>query len=116
MSDTRHRRSMLATVENPRRNLDTLVEQQIHVGHWDLALRYVPDQTILDVHASRKYFEQLRLDYTLDLPAVAFEDINSELVPRWLALHAHAGDSIMVLQESRPNWENPALLACLKPW
>jgi hypothetical protein len=116
MTDPRQRRALLATAENPRRTRDMLLEHQLRIGPHEAALRYVPDHLVLDIAGSRPYFDALGGLSGSELALAAFEDINSELVPRWLALRVGGNAVAVVLQEARPTWANPALLACLRPW
>lgn len=119
MNDPRERRAALALTVNPRRTLDLAVEQRLTLPGTGILLRYVPDQHLLEPAACGGYVGQLGATDWPNLSALAcavFEDINSELVPRWLALLAARGDERVVLQETRPNWSNPDLLACLQPW
>jgi hypothetical protein len=118
-ADTRERRALLSLAENPRRTLDMLVLQRLDLGAATVDLRYVPDQSILQPQGCAAYLARLRaVDWPSPqaLAATLFEDVNSELVPRWLAARLSAEQIQVVLQDARPNWSNPALLACLTPW
>jgi hypothetical protein len=116
MSDPRQRRALLATAENPRRGRDLLVEHAFAVAGQPVTLRYVPDLLLLDAAASRPYFEALGDLRGAELAVTLFEDLASELVPRWLALRAGDAAGAVVLQEARATWSNPALLSLIKPW
>lgn len=116
MTDPRQRRALLATAENPRRTRDMLLEHALRIAAPGASLRYVPDQLVLDLAASQPYFDALGGLSGIELALTLFEDINSELVPRWLALRVGGDAGHVVLQEARSTWSNPALLGCLRPW
>ena len=116
MSDPRQRRGLLATADNPRRSRDLLVQHAIDVAGQPVALRYVPDLLLLDVEACAPYFEALQELHAAELAVTMFEDLASELVPRWMALRAGGDAAAVLLHEQRATWSNPALLALLKPW
>lgn len=117
------RRARLRVDANPSATLDYLnvLEGNAHCADAHLTLRYVPDKQILLPVSFNEYLSALSVsaDESLERLAVAvLEDINNEVVPRWVQIAARrtadTGDTQTILIEDRqPKWENPALLARL---
>lgn len=126
----RERRRMLLTSPNPRPGLNYLgLHRQTLPGDAlpagmpapaTIAFRFVPDRLILDAEALRRYGTELAAqEWTSPeaLAAAIFDDLNNELVPRWLNLRLDAGDSHrVVLEDRQPGWETPHLLDRLEVW
>ena len=126
----RERRRMLLTSPNPRPGLNylglhrqTLPDVALPAGMpapLTIAFRFVPDRLILDAQALPQYGVVLAAqEWTSPeaLAAAAFDDLNNELVPRWLNLRLDAGDSHrVVLEDRQPGWETPHLLDRLEVW
>ena len=85
-----------------------------------VAFRFVPDRLILDAEALPRYGVVLAAQAWASpesLAAAIFDDLNNELVPRWLNLRLDAGDSHrVVLEDRQPGWETPHLLDRLEVW
>lgn len=117
------RRSRLAIDANPSAVLDylNLLEGNAQRADAHITLRYVPDKQILSPVAFNEYLAALDNFATESLECLAvaiLEDINNEVVPRWVQIVARrtaaTDDTQTVLIEDRqPKWDNPALLARL---
>lgn len=110
---------------NPRGDLDYVVaiESAAPRAHCRVVLRYVPDKLLVDSRSLTDYLNALA---PLDEPAperLAFallDDINNEIVPRWLqiAVFAETDDmpaQTVIVVDRQPNWDNPAILSALPP-
>jgi len=91
-----------------------------------LCLRYVPDRLILAGAAVEAYLAALGSEPwgSLEaLAAAALEDLNNELVARWLHLTVRVEHRAgkrheahrVTLEDRQPGWDNPELLARLAP-
>ena len=126
----RERRQRLLTSPNPRPGLNYLgLHRQTLPGDAlpagmpapvTVAFRFVPDRLILDAEALPRYGVVLAAQAWASpesLAAAIFDDLNNELVPRWLNLRLDAGDSHrVVLEDRQPGWETPHLLDRLEVW
>lgn len=126
------RRGHLATRANPSPGLDFVVTHGAKLrieglpGQVALTLRYVPDRLVVAPEAFEAYLAALSGEHWCCLEEVAaavLEDLNNQLVARWV--HAtlgvqpgpgrfHEAHRVM-LEDRQPGWDNPALLARLKP-
>lgn len=126
------RRGHLAVAPNPSPGSDYVVT---HLGRLGIAgqaseaalcLRYVPDRLILAGDAVEAYLAALgdqRWGSLEELAATAFDDLNNELVARWLHLSLsvergaanHHQAHRVTLEDRQPGWDNPDLLARLAP-
>ncbi len=127
--DPASRREQIAVTLNPRRATDYLVEfnallppvrlTDTRVEGLRLDVRYVPDKVLYDVALRGPYLGALSSELWQgmeDLAANIFDDLNNELVPRWLNLRFGSNDGMVVMFEERqPLWDNPALLARIAP-
>lgn len=126
----RERRQLLLTSANPRPGLDYLgLHRQMLPADVlpagtpvpvTIAFRFVPDRLILGAEALPRYGAVLASqDWTSPeaLAAAVFDDLNNELVPRWLNMRLDAGDSHrVVLEDRQPGWDTPHLLERLEIW
>ncbi len=124
--DPSDRRKHLLTEPNPDNHLDYVVSLTGQAplmggGHARAALLYVPDKSILKAGSLARYLETLaELSWgSLEEVAVTVrDDINNEVVPRWLQItvSAPAGEHShgVVLEDRQPRWDNPALLSRLR--
>ncbi len=124
------RRRMLLTSPNPRPGLDYLGlhRQTLPADALPpempalvmLTFRFVPDRLILATDALPPYGSVLASqDWTSPeaLATAAFDDLNNELVPRWLNLRVDVGDGHrVVLEDRQPGWDTPHLLDRLEVW
>jgi hypothetical protein len=126
------RRGHLLTRPNPSPGLDYVVT---HLGRLRLAgqapeialcLRFVPDRLILAGDAVEAYLAALGDESwgsLEDLATAALEDLNNELVARWVHLtlgiehgsRQHHEAHRVTLEDRQPGWDNPELLARLTP-
>lgn len=113
------RREALATVPSPDSRHDFLVELRGEpLPGSRLLIRMVPDRLILEASGFAAYlahpFDGLSSPEAL---AVAIlDDLNNELVPRWVEVTVERDDPLphrVVIEDRQPTWDNPALLARL---
>ena len=127
------RRGHLSVRPNPSPGLDYVITHEgCFVARGQTAeiafgLRYVPDRLILASAAVEAYLGALSGDSWSSLEAIAaaaLEDLNNELVARWVHLTLgveHGAGSRhqthrVTLEDHQPGWDNPGLLARLEPW
>lgn len=133
----RERRGLLTTRDNPSAKLDYLVTVTTAItttltamGKPDddplaaavaVRLRYVPDRMLLARASLDTYFGRLASRPWPDLESlgvVAMEDLNSELIPRWLhltlAITIGGGEHAVTLEDRQPRWDNAKLLQRLE--
>jgi len=123
-----HRRDKIITLANKRENLDYVVarREQIpstmiagsKVADIDLHLHYVPDRYILSPNDGISiYLNELTGENWAapeELAQAILDDLNNELVPRWLRLQFMVGDGHgLILEDRKPNWRNEGLLSRL---
>ena len=121
------RRRALATEENPAPALDYLVEigGRVSERSFSIHLRYIPDKLLLAPRSFDAYLSGLSRQ-TDDRPETAAltiaDDVNNEVVPRWVQVEVTAGGSgavpaqaghRVVVEDRQPNWDNPLLMARL---
>jgi 7-cyano-7-deazaguanine reductase len=124
------RRNLISAHANTSLALDyvtTFSGQISHSNGPDIAtikvdVRYVPDKLVMDMNSLPDYLQRLNdlAQHPLEkLAGVILEDLNNELVPRWLHVTAAVGDTAnpvrhsVAFEDRQPNWDNPALLARL---
>jgi len=125
-SDPLRRRAVLRLRDNARERIDFVVTLAtplpVPVGpaaadpSARLTLRYVPDREILEPACLDDYLAQLAAEDWAgpeDLAATLFDDVNNQLVPRWLHLALTAGAVRIDLHDRQPEWDNPGLLSML---
>jgi len=128
--DMRTRREPLATITSPGNRVDFVVSLSGRVAHplhpapLAVAIRYVPDKWILSPAAFLGYLKNLETPELTSLEAVGvavLDDINNEVVPRWVQVAVRcAADGSgghethgVLLEDRQPRWDNPALLSRL---
>ena len=119
-----NRRTLLIVETNPAVMLDYLnflsgsgCDANAHI-----TLRYVPDKLTLTPASFSDYLAALADFSTEPLERLAIailEDINNELVPRWVQITAVRDNDIepghrVLIEDRQPKWDNPALLARLE--
>ncbi|HEC91173.1 MAG TPA: hypothetical protein ENI55_05855 [Alphaproteobacteria bacterium] len=123
--DFLQRRGHLAVSPNPdpAKEYVATIEGSMGAGKIDVALRYVPDRDILDPAAFVAYLEVLggmAWDSLEQTAVTIIDDINNEVVPRWARIvistkeDEAAGAHSVLLEDSQPEWDNPALISRLK--
>jgi hypothetical protein len=88
-----------------------------------LSLRYVPDRTVLDAPSWDRYTAALDpADAPETLAVAVLDDINNELVPRWVQVvverthptaEAGAPRHHVVVEDAQPDWIDNGILARL---
>jgi len=121
--DLNERRSLLASRDNPNKALDYIVtlEALSPDKTTRMSLRYIPDRLILQSDSFAPYIQALfnnGAQSIEDHAATLVEDINNELVTRWVqvvAFEDKGQDSqhSVVLEDRQPQWNNPHLLSRL---
>lgn len=116
------RRELLAVAANPAPRLDYLValvgDLAGELGEVRLTVRYVPDRLILAPPAFVAYLAALGGAEWPSLEALAaavLDDLNNELVARWVQVAAEAEAAaglrhVVVLEDRQPRWDNRVLL------
>ena len=129
--DIHKRRALLICDRNPDIKLDYVISITGHMANSGevnssfIHLRYVPDKTILKPASFGRYLDALGTMKwkTLEEGAAAIlNDINNELVTRWLQLSISAPNQVhhgidrheVMLEDCQPNWDNVGLLSRLK--
>jgi len=126
VSDPSRRRAALRLADNPRSQIDYVItldfaaagraQAPVAAPSGRFRLRYVPDRDILEPACTDAYLAELAGHDWPDaatLAAAVFDDLNNQLVPRWLHLGMIDGDVRIDLYDCQPHWDNPGLLACL---
>lgn len=130
--NAKERRSHLAGEPNPDPRLDYVVEIKAEVAtagggraQAAVVLRYVPDRQVIKPGSFGQYLrvlEGLGLATLEALAAVILDDLNNELVCRWVqvtlstATTVHPGiqSHAVVIEDRQPSWDNPGLLSRLR--
>ena len=115
------RRALLKTVSNSNQTSDFLVllEAPCCEGRVQILIQYVPDRLILPERILQPYLAALpqgQCDQLEKLALTILEDVNNELVPRWVQIVAseevpQQGAHRVLVEDRQPNWGNQALLA-----
>ena len=125
MNDSRDRRALLPTRQNEHTSLDFVVSVEFSLalpvarGEGRLMVRYVPDRLLLSTEDLAPWLTRIEAaePHEIEQSAVmVLDDLNSELVPRWIQVLVRTHEEGEVLVEDRqPDWDNASLLAGLKP-
>ena len=111
------RRARLKTEPNPARKLDYLVGLAHGLDDGTrVEVRYVPDKRVLTEGVFADYVTAISRDGAAAIEAQAatlLDDLNNELVPRWIAVSVARGGHRVLCEDRQPNWDNPSLLARL---
>ena len=127
MLDLRERRLLLNTIPNPSGRLDYVVSIEGSMdlpaphGSVTMSLRYIPDRDVLNPDCLALYYREISGAEWGSLEEVAvtlLDDINNEVVPRWLSVALLRRDMAtserekhgVVLEDRQPRWDNPRLL------
>ena len=120
------RRQHLQTQANPNPKVDYLSVVRDTVGGDEISvlLRYVPDKLVMPPTAFTAY---LKAFHTADFHSLEtfaltlLEDINNEVVPRWVEITVtqsssgwSPGHSVTVVDQ-QPRWNNTGLLSRIAP-
>lgn len=116
------RRSRLETIPNPNAAIDYLCGLSAHAQDDSaiIHIRYVPDKLLLPTQSFGHYLHDLHLapETSLEeLALVILDDINNEVVPRWVQIRVDADDKSLdrghrtLIEDRQPRWDNKALLA-----
>lgn len=125
--DLWQRRAVLDPETNPDRNVDFVSflggAMTARGGNVGITLRYVPDALILrpgDFSAYLKALETVDWPSHENLATTILQDINNELVPRWIQVVTRLGDldgvpeHRVLVEDRQPQWNNASLLAHLE--
>lgn len=111
------RRAHLVFRPNPARKIDSLnmIAGRIPATQVTVVLRYVPGKHFLEHRSFYRYLTDLlpvAKEGIEELAHVILDDLNNELVPRWLEIIVELDGGNKVLVEDRqPGWDNPSLLS-----
>lgn len=118
------RRETLETRSNPQTGLDYLVAIDAAASpERAIRLRYVPDKLLLRPDAFDTYLTALMASGETpaeELALTIIEDINNEVVPRWVQVRIDKtangqiqGSSAygVLIEDRQPNWDNPQIIA-----
>lgn len=117
------RRALLLTDANPGQALDYLNMLSGNAGSAvRITMRYVPDKLTLRPAAFSAYLdclEALAAQPLEQLAIAALEDINNEVVPRWVQILAERDGDLtanhrVLVEDRQPKWDNAALLGRLE--
>ncbi len=124
--DLRERRSLLSSTPNPDRRLDYVcvlgsdLTLSIAATPLKFRIRYVPDRVILTPESLSAYLEKVAKDHwdsLEDFSVTVLNDINDELVARWIEVYLTSEDGEkhhdVVLEERQPEWQDKGLLSRL---
>ncbi|MEO0393408.1 MAG: hypothetical protein AAF213_09185 [Pseudomonadota bacterium] len=124
--ELRARRGLLRSVSSPATGHDYLIDLHIVLrlasrpDALDLRLRYVPDRDLVDndqLGAYWQYVEGYAWPTLASLALSVLEDMNNEVIPRWLqvqvrdsALNERCQDQMITVEDRQPGWHNQHLL------
>lgn len=127
---TGERRKLLETHANPERLTDYICSLYSNLnlagneGPVDLEIHYVPDRYVLGAKSFEAYLaclEQHSWETPEALGACALNDINNELICRWLQIRITIDSTQdparkflkhrVLLEDCQPGWNNPELIS-----
>lgn len=113
------RRERLTTAPSPDSRHDFLVELRGETAGTRLTVRLVPDRLVLIPASFAAYLADWpQIPDGLEALAVALlDDLNNELVPRWVEVTAERDAPLphrVVIEDRQPNWDNPQLTGRLR--
>lgn len=90
-----------------------------------VTVRYVPDKSILEPRSLHNYLKNLKnldLDSLEAVGVAILDDVNNEVVPRWVQVAISSerrGENPkeehgVLLEDRQPKWDNPSLLGQLR--
>ncbi|MBL6945339.1 MAG: hypothetical protein ISR47_01730 [Rhodospirillales bacterium] len=124
--DTTARRGLLSTGPNPGARLDYVVSLEGALdAQLSVVLRYVPDKAVLEDGAFAAYlrqFENTAGERMEALGVTILEDVNNEVVPRWVQVSVAKREETgpasehhgVLLEDRQPRWDNRSLLSQLR--
>ena len=89
--------------------IEVLYDKRCHC-----TIRYVPDRFLLVNTEISTYLASLpwsELEDPFEVACVILDDLNNQLVPKWLQIIVYMGDSSALVEDRQPDWNNPALLS-----
>lgn len=105
-------RTLLKTESNPAKHHDYLIDLKQGAVH----VRYVPDKLILTKDSFDSYIQSQAQTAMVETTTTnILEDLNNELVPRWLQVQVNHDGHIITIEDRQPQWENAYLLGRLAP-
>lgn len=126
--DLWQRRAALEPAPNPDRNIDYVSTLRGGVAALNdrvqVTLRYVPDASVIQPDVFAAYLKAMENE---DWPShehlatAIMQDINNQLVPRWVQVvtsiggDGHPPDHKVMVEDKQPQWANAGLLAHLDP-
>lgn len=122
------RQAAIETLPNPNTALDYLSRQDSEIGGTStikVRLCYVPGKLVISSEAFGQYLHSINVSGDLPLEGLAhiiLDDLNNELVPRWIQILLIANDHGLdrghkiLIEDREPNWNNPNLLGRVAPF
>ncbi len=117
------RRRRMETRGNPRNATDFIMVLEGRIAHHGhhVHLAYVPDKLLLAAESFEAYLAAFDADAAATIERLAFDvldDINNEIVPRWVQVvltTPHSGTAAqpqrVIVEDRQPNWDNPHIMA-----
>jgi 7-cyano-7-deazaguanine reductase len=120
----RRRRACLTRTANPAPDHDRITilsgelptSSQLDGGPIHVDLRFIADRDVIAPAALATYFQAAARESHATLEAYAdlvLDDLNNELVPRWIWLRLQCGGHQVIQQDQQPGWDNTGLLATI---
>lgn len=120
----RQRRACLQTTANPATDRDriSILSGELPASNLlggapiHIDLRYIADRDIITATALGQYFEIAAQEPCETMEAYAdmvLNDLNNELVPRWIWLRLRGHGHQVIQQDRQPGWNDPGLLTTL---
>lgn len=118
---TARRREAIVCADNPAPNRDYVVSLLFALPDgeprpWHGQMIMVPDRQILACDGLDGYLDIVATEAGRGLEALTvtmFDDLNNQLIPRWLSLSLSDGSRTVCVQDGQPNWRNEALLTAI---
>jgi len=116
----------LKSRSNPRSNLDyvVLLEGAGSPAGNRVKLRYIPDKLLIESASFDAYLAALanaEAGRPEMLALAILDDINNEIVPRWVQISVSADSAdttaqTVIVEDRQPNWDNANILGNLAPF
>jgi len=124
---TRARRNLIRIVPSRVTSHDYLIDLSIRLTRdtisapMTLIIRYVPDRDLIDDDAMHEYWrfiEAAAWSCASDMALAILEDLNNELIPRWVQVQLrneskadYLQGMMITVEDRQPGWHNQYLLS-----
>jgi 7-cyano-7-deazaguanine reductase len=112
--------SLLTTRSNRRQALAYIVSLsgELRTARQQVRMRYMPDKLLVERSSFSNFLVSLdtaEFSAPEDLAFSILEEMNNEIVPRWIQIAVGNGDDngpteTVTVEDCQPNWETPDLL------